>query len=282
MTAFGNTKLAGIMAWPVSHSLSPCLHSYWIDQYGIKGKYVPLAVTPENLHDALRNLPKIGFSGVNLTIPHKEEALSIIDVVDNTARRIGAVNTVVVREDGTLFGTNTDGYGFLENMRGGLKGWRADVGPAVVLGAGGAARGVCAALLDEGVPKIHLVNRTQARAKTLAADLGGPIGVVSWDDRENILKDAALLINTTSLGMTGKEDLKLSLDALPKPAAVCDVVYRPLETTLLENARARGNEVVDGLGMLFHQARPGFHAWFGVAPEVNHRLRQFVLEELKR
>ena len=276
-----STKLAGIMAWPVSHSLSPRLHRYWIDQYEIRGTYVPLAVTPEHFQEALRNLPKIGFSGVNVTLPHKEMALITVDAADKNARRIGAVNTVVVQEDGSLFGTNTDSYGFLENMRATLLDWRADAGPAVVLGAGGAARGVCAALLDEGVPKIHLVNRTQTRARSLVADLGGPFSVTSWADREDILEGTALLVNTTSLGMTGMENLEIRLDALPKSAAVCDIVYTPLETNLLADARARGNPVVDGLGMLLHQACPGFQAWFGVAPKVSRGLRSFVLESLK-
>ena len=281
MTVSEHTKLAGVMAWPVSHSLSPRLHNYWIDQYGIRGTYVPLAVTPEHFQDALRILPKLGFSGVNVTLPHKEKALVTVDIADTTSRRIGAVNTVIVREDGTLFGTNTDAYGFLENMRSVLSGWRADAGPAVVLGAGGAARGVCAALLEERVPKIHLVNRTQARADLLAADLGGPIAVTSWANREKILEGTALLVNTTSLGMTGMEDLKIRLDALPRAAAVCDIVYTPLETNLIVDARARGNAVVDGLGMLLHQACPGFEAWFGVAPEVSEGLRNFILKTLK-
>ena len=281
MNVLEDTKLAGVMAWPASHSLSPRLHGYWIDQYRVNGVYVPLAVKPEDFQSALKSLPKIGFSGVNVTLPHKEAALATVDLADDKARQTGAVNTVIVKDNGILFGTNTDGFGFLENLRSELLGWRADLGPAVVLGAGGAARGVCAALLEEGVPEIRLVNRTKARANTLAADLGGSIIVNSWGEREGVLEGAALLVNATSLGMLGQEVLEIRLDLLPKSAAVCDIVYMPLETNLLGVSRARGNAVVDGLGMLLHQARPGFEAWFGVAPEVNESVRNFMLEKLK-
>ena len=243
--------------------------------------YVPLPVKPEDLQAALNMLPKIGFSGANITLPHKEAALAAVDLADETALKIGAVNTVIVKDDGLILGTNTDGYGFLENLRSRPLGWRADIGPAVVLGAGGAARGVCAALLSEGVPEIRLLNRTEIRAKTLAADLGGPIVVNSWDERNRVLEGAALLVNTTSLGMLGREDLEIQLDLLPEAATVCDIVYTPLETKLLEASKARGNSVVDGLGMLLHQARPGFEAWFGVPPEVDDSVRSFMLERLK-
>ena len=203
-----------------------------------------------------------------------------VDVADDTARRMGAVNTVIVKTDGTLFGTNTDGYGFLENMREIIPGWRADTGPAVVLGAGGASRGVCVALLDEGAPVIRLVNRTGTRARSLATELGRSIITVPWLDRESALEDARLLVNATSLGMTGKGELNIALAKLPVDAVVCDIVYTPTETQLLVAAKARGNAVVDGLGMLLHQASPGFQAWFGTKPDVNLELRNFMLEKL--
>jgi shikimate dehydrogenase len=193
---------------------------------------------------------------------------------------MGAVNTVIVKTDGTLFGTNTDGYGFLQNMREIILGWRADTGPAVVLGAGGASRGVCVALLDEGAPEIRLVNRTGTRARSLATELGRSIITVPWLDRESALEDARLLVNATSLGMTGKGELNIALDKLPVEAVVCDIVYTPTETQLLVAAKARGNAVVDGLGMLLHQASPGFQAWFGTKPDVSAELRNFMLEKL--
>jgi shikimate dehydrogenase len=273
-------RLAGVMAWPVSHSLSPRLHGYWLSQYGINGSYLPLSVPPSHFSRALKNLPNTLFVGVNVTLPYKETALAVVDVADDTARRMGAVNTVIVKADGTLFGTNTDGYGFLENMRDVILGWRADTGPAVVLGAGGASRGVCVALLDEGIPEIRLVNRTGTRARILATELSRSITTVPWSDRESALEGARLLVNATSLGMTGKDELDLTLDKLPVEAVVYDIVYTPTETQLLVAAKARGNAVVDGLGMLLHQASPGFQAWFGTKPDVNVELRNFMSENL--
>lgn len=267
---------AGVMGWPVEHSRSPALHGFWLKQYGIAGAYVKLPVPPEGLRAALRGLPEKGFAGCNLTLPHKEAALAIIDHVDASARRIGAVNTIVVRADGTLEGRNTDAFGFIENLRAGAPDWRADHGAAVVLGAGGAARAVLAALIDAGVPEIRLLNRHRARAESLAAALGGEIRVLDWEARARALAGAALLVNTTSLGMHGAPPLELALDALDRAAVVNDIVYVPLETPLLAAARRRGNTVVDGLGMLLHQARPAFAAWFGVMPAVTGELRRTI------
>lgn len=280
MSITGAAKLAGVMGWPVAHSLSPALHGHWLDSLGIDGAYLPLAVAPENFAQVLAALPKMGFRGVNVTVPHKEAALAAVDETDALARRIGAVNTVVVCDDGKLTGTNTDGFGFLENLNAGAPEWDAGAGPAVVLGAGGAARAVAVALIDAGAPEIVLVNRTRERAEKIAADLGGPLKVHDWDDRAAVLKDTNLLVNTTTLGMTGKAPLDLSLDTLPGTALVNDIVYAPLETDLLAAARARGNPAVDGLGMLLHQARPGFEAWFGAAPEVTPDLRARILDTL--
>lgn len=275
-TITGRATVAGVMGWPVGHSRSPLLHNYWLACYGIDGAYVPFAVRPDGLEAALRALPALGLAGVNLTVPHKERALALMDRLDAAAQRIGAVNTVVV-SDGRLEGRNTDGYGFIENLHAGATGWRASNGAAVVIGAGGAARAIIAALIDDGVPEIRLVNRTLARAEALAAEFGKPLVALQWEQRVAALDGAALLVNATTLGMTGQPPLDLALDALPKTAVVTDAVYAPLETALLAAARARGNVCVDGLGMLLHQARPGFAAWFGRDPEVTPELRAHVL-----
>jgi shikimate dehydrogenase len=276
----GRTRLAGVIGWPVAHSLSPRLHGHWLRRYAIDGAYVPLAVLPEHLEQALRALPILGFAGANLTIPHKEAAALVVDRRSSAAGRIGAVNTVVVESDGTLTGDNTDGYGFIASLIESEVGWRAEAGPAVLLGAGGAARAVAVALLGAGVPEVRLLNRTPDRARALAEALGGPIKVVPWQERGAALDGAALLVNTTSLGMTNQPPLVLALDALPRTAVVTDIVYTPLITALLAVARSRGNPVVDGLGMLLHQARPGFRAWFGVDPAVDAELRAAVLAGL--
>jgi len=278
MILTGSAKLAGVMGWPIGHSRSPRLHGHWLDRHGIDGAYVPLAVAPENLGTALRALPALGFRGVNLTLPHKEAAVDICDRVTDQAKRIGAVNTIVVGDDGDLQGSNTDAFGFIENLfQGG--GWQPADGPVVLLGAGGAARGLAIALVDAGVTELRILNRTLTRAETLAADIG-PATVVAWDGRADALDGAALLVNSTTLGMTGQPPLDLDLSRLPTGAVVNDIVYAPLETPLLADARARGNPVVDGLGMLLYQAQPGFEAWFGTRPEVDADLRDFVLADL--
>ena len=272
----GKARLAGVMGWPVGHSRSPRLHGWWLREYAIDGVYVPLAVRPERVVEAVRALPLLGFAGCNLTVPHKELVLPAIDAIDPLARRIGAVNTVVVRPDGSLEGSNTDAFGFIESLRETLPMWRADAGPAVIVGAGGAARAIVVALQDAGAREIRVTNRTRARAETFAADLGG-LMVVDWDARADALHGAALLVNTTTQGMAGEPSLDLDLAQLPARAVVSDIVYVPLETPLLAAARARGNPTVDGLGMLLHQARPGFERWFGRAPAVSPALRAFVL-----
>jgi shikimate dehydrogenase len=277
-TLSGRSRIAGVMGWPVAHSRSPRLHGYWLQSYGIDGAYIPLPVRPEQFTAALRALPMLGFAGVNVTVPHKEAALKAVDRSDPAARRIGAVNTIVAAPDGTLDGSNSDGFGFMENLRAGVPGWSPKAGPAVILGAGGAARAVAVALLDGGAPEIRIVNRTAARAERLSDDIGGPLRVYDWADRDSALGDAALLVNTTTLGMSGQPALALALDRLATTAVVNDIVYSPLETALLAAAKTRGNPIVDGLGMLLHQARPGFAAWFGVEPAVTPELRRFVLE----
>ncbi len=277
MTISGKAKVAGVMGWPVGHTLSPRLHGYWLETYGIDGAYVPFAVAADALARAMAALPALGLAGVNLTVPHKEAAIALVDSCDDAARRIGAINTVVVESDGGLHGFNTDGYGFIESVRQGAPTWKATAGPAVVIGAGGAARAICVALQDAGVPEIRVINRTKRRAAKLVADFGRPLQAVSWEERSAALDGAAFLVNTTALGMTGQPGLEIMLDALPTTAVVTDIVYSPLMTGLLTAASARGNPIVDGLGMLLHQGRPGFAAWFGRDPDVTPELRAHVL-----
>ncbi len=277
----GRARLAGVMGWPVVHSRSPRLHGFWLDHYGIDGAYLPLAVRPEHFEAALRALPKLGFRGANVTVPHKQAALQVCDAVDPQAGRIGAVNTIVVGDQGELRGSNSDAFGFLENLRAGAPDWRAAAGPAIVLGAGGAARAVAVALLDSGVPELRLVNRTHARACRLADDLDDPRVIVqSWPDWPAALADGAMLVNATSLGMQGQPALEIDLARLPPGALVHDIVYTPLRTRLLDAADNAGHPIVDGLGMLLHQARPGFAAWFGTKPEVTEALRDHVMADL--
>jgi shikimate dehydrogenase len=269
-------RLAGVMGWPVAHSRSPMLHGYWISQLGLSGAYVYLPVQPERLADALKGLSALGFAGCNLTIPHKEIAMRLVDYVDPLATRIGAINTIVVSEDGSLFGFNTDGFGFIEGLKEATPNWRADAGPAAVIGAGGGARAVVASLAERGAREIRVVNRTLGRAQSLATELGAPAGAIPWEQRHDAIDGASLLVNTTNQGMVGQPPLDLSLDRLPTSALVCDIVYTPLETPLVAAARKRGNLAVNGLGMLLHQARPAFRAWFGVMPEATPELRRLV------
>ena len=268
--------LAGVMGWPIMHSRSPKVHGHWLAHYGLAGAYVPLAIRAEGLEAALRALPALGFSGCNLTIPPKEAALRIVDEASPLARRIGAVNCVVVRADGSLEGRNYDAFGFTASLRERAPDLRFNAGPAVVMGAGGASRAILAGLMDEGVPDIILINRSQGSAEALAAEFGGPIRAMPWEERAQALEGAAILVNTTSQGMVGEAPLDLPLDALPLSALVVDIVYVPLETPLLASARARGNRTVDGLGMLLHQARPAFEAWFGIDPVVTLELREMI------
>ena len=278
MTISGKAKLAGVIGWPVSHSRSPRLHGFWLNQHQIDGVYVPLAVHPDHLSQVVLSLPRMGFAGVNLTVPHKETIIPLIDHLDPVAKRIGAVNTLIFGQDGLITGRNTDAFGFLENLRHGAPQWQPSQGPAVILGAGGAARAVIVALQDAGVTEIRVVNRSPERTAALIKDIPGP-QIVGWDDRNQALDGAALLVNTTLLGQTGQAKLDIDLSALPTTAVVNDIVYVPLQTDLLKAAAARGNTTVDGLGMLLWQAVPGFTAWFGPHPHVTAELRQYVLEQ---
>ena len=258
-------RLAGVMGWPIGHSRSPLIHNHWLAERGLPGAYVPLAVPPERLERALHALSALGFAGVNLTIPHKVLAVSMVDRMDEAARAIGAVNTIVVGPDGELAGRNTDAFGFIESVREAQPGVDFSKGPAVVIGAGGAARAIVHGLLEAGVPAIRLTNRTLPRAKALAQDFGRRVEAHPWERRADILGDASIVVQTTALGMSGQPPLDIALDDLPAAATVCDIVYTPRRTALLEAAAARGNPVVEGLGMLLHQARPAFGAWFGDA-----------------
>ncbi|MZR29782.1 shikimate dehydrogenase [Sneathiella litorea] len=281
------TKIAGVMGWPISHSLSPRLHGYWIDKYGLDADYRAWPVKPEELGGTFSQLKENCaaeggvFRGTNLTIPLKETAFDVVDILDPSAKRIGAVNTVVVGEDGRLTGRNTDGIGFIDSL---AEHVNTDVlrgGTAVLLGAGGAARAIAVALTDLGMAKIIICNRSTSRAETLAGHVGTHAEAALWETRNNHLLDADILVNCTSLGMTGQPPLEISLDLLKKSAIVSDIVYVPLETDLLKAAKSRGNIAVDGLGMLLHQAKAGFEAWFGVTPEVDTALRRHVLDGLK-
>jgi shikimate dehydrogenase len=275
--SLASIPLAGVIGAPIAHSRSPALHGYWLRKYGIRGFYVPLEVAQADLEDVLRAMPRMGFVGANVTIPHKETVLRLADIVSDRAALIGAANTLIFRADGKIHADNTDGYGFLENLRQGVPGWRADAGPCTVLGAGGAARAVVASLLEAGAEEIRITNRTRNRAEALRAEFGTKVVIYDWVQAGNALEEAATVVNTTSLGMVGKSEFRVPLDGLSSDAVVTDLVYTPLDTALLVRAREIGCGTVDGLGMLLHQAVPGFERWFGVKPEVDAALREAVL-----
>ena len=277
MTELPKIPLAGVIGHPIAHSRSPALHGFWLRRYGIKGHYIPMDVAPGDLEATLRHLPKIGFVGLNVTIPHKESVLKIADVVTDRAALIGAANTLIFRKDGRIHADNTDGAGFVANLRQNAPHWDPTSGPAVVFGAGGAARAVVAALIEVGVPEIRITNRTRPRAEALRADFGAKLTVYDWVQAANALEGAATVVNTTSLGMAGKPEFRVPLDALEPGAVVNDLVYTPLRTQFLQEAETRGGFTVDGLGMLLHQAAPGFERWFGPTPAVDDEARQAAL-----
>ena len=268
--------IAGLLGWPVAHSRSPVIHNHWLAQYGIPGRYVLFGVPPEKLEAAVRGISVLGLRGCNVTTPHKQAIFPLLDRVDDLARRIGAVNTVVVEKDGTLTGFNNDGNGFIQSLRDVDPKWRPDSGPILLLGAGGAARAVAASLAAQGAKEIRIANRTLDKAKQIADAVGSAVKVLPWDKRENALHGIAVLANATSLGSAGKPPLEIALDRLPKSAVVGDLIYVPPETPLLAAARKRGNITVNGLGLLLNQARPAFNAWFGVMPEITPELKQAI------
>lgn len=269
------------MGWPVMHSRSPLMHNYWFRQHNLAGTYVPLAIEPRGLAAALRALPALGFSGCNLTIPHKQAAMQIVDDVDELAKNIGAISCVVVRSDGCLAGTNNDCYGFIHNLKHELPNWRADSGPIVVIGAGGGSRAVCYGLAQEGTREIRVVNRSFDRAKKIADEFGAPLKALGWEQRSDALEDAAMVVNTTSQGMVGQPALDILLDKLPQRAVAADIIYTPLETPFLAAARKRGNATVNGLGMLLHQGRPAWKLWFGIEPVVTAELRAIMEKSIR-
>ena len=269
--------LAGVVGFPIGQSRSPLMHSYWLKRYGINGHYIPISLSTSEFVAGIRSLPRLGFKGVNITLPHKVSMLGLADSVTDRAALIGAVNTITFKDDGTIRGDNTDGYGFIQNMRQNAPNWEPRSGPALVLGAGGAARAIISALLGEGVTELRLANRTRQRAALLADQFGAKVQVVDWNRASDAADGAMTIVNTTSLGMQGQPELNISLSSAPKAATVCDIVYTPLITPFLEQAAGLGLPVVDGLGMLLHQGVPGFELWFDQWPEVDDGLRMAVL-----
>ncbi|MTH65217.1 shikimate dehydrogenase [Paracoccus shanxieyensis] len=272
-----HVPIAGVLGWPIAHSRSPMLHGHWLKRYGIAGHYIPVAVAPEDLAEVLRAMPRMGFVGANVTIPHKESVLALADVVTDRAALIGAANTLIFRPDGKIHADNTDGYGFIANLRQHAPDWVPDRGPAAVIGAGGAARAVVASLLESGVTELRIANRTRIRAEQIRSEFGAKVVVYDWAEAGNMLDGALTVVNATSMGMDGKPALRVPLDALASGALATDLVYTPLMTPFLEEAQARGCQIVDGLGMLLHQGAPGFERWFGQRPEVDDALRRAVL-----
>ena len=275
----GTILRAGVVGHPVKHSRSPIIHGYWLEQFGINGRYDRYDVKPEDFSHFVKTLSQKGLQGVNVTIPHKEAAFLALDEATERARRLKAANTLWF-ENGKLWGDNTDSIGFLANLDQGHPGWDINAKSALILGAGGAARAIIAGLQERNIEKITIVNRTRERAEELALMSGGQVAVAEWSKLSFQLESADLVVNTTSLGMSGQPDLDLSLDPLGKNALVTDIVYVPLETNLLKQARLRGNPVVDGLGMLLHQAVPGFEHWFGKRPVVTDELRHLVEDHI--
>ena len=280
----GQNIKTGVVGWAISHSRSPLIHNHWIKTLGLSGHYEAIAIEPAHFGPDIRGLIASGFAGVNVTVPHKQAALAIADTISDEAQRIGAANTLVFADDGTIFAHNTDATGFMDNLRTGAPGIEFMGKTALVLGAGGAARAIICGLQDAGIANIILTNRTADRAVALQQAFGaaGPIEVLPWDSRHGALGSVDVLVNTTSLGMVGSPPLDLDLSALKDTAVVTDIVYAPLETQLLADARARGRAVVDGLGMLLHQAAPAFAAWYGEMPTVDASLRQLIIDDLEK
>ena len=271
--------VAAVLGHPINHSKSPKLHNYWLSLFNIDGYYIPLDIDPRNFENSIRALSGLGFVGANVTIPYKEKVLKIADKISDRAAIIGAANTLTFLQDGTIYADNTDGYGFLQNIKCKYNDWTAGEGTSVVFGAGGASRAILGALIEDGANEVILANRTRSRADQLRSDFGAKIKVVDWMKVQNYLSDASTVINATSLGMDGKAELPIPLQGLNKNTLVTDIVYTPLNTPLLENAAKRGCRTVDGLGMLIHQAIPGFERWFGMKPDVSENLRKLLISQ---
>ena len=270
--------VAAVIGHPVNHSRSPRMHNFWLAHFGLEGYYIPLDIDPKKFERSIRNLPELGLVGANITIPYKEKVLKIADKISDRAALVGAANTLTFLPNGGIYADNTDGYGFLQNIKSKYKDWSARDGITVVFGAGGASRAILAALIEDGASDIILANRTRSRADQLRSDFGAKIKVVEWMKIQNYLSEASTIINTTSLGMVGKTDLPIPLNALKKNTLVTDIVYTPIETHLLATAAKMGCRTVDGLGMLIHQAIPGFERWFGIRPGVSQALRELLIK----
>ena len=270
--------VAAVIGHPVNHSRSPRMHNFWLAHFGLEGYYIPLDIDPKKFERSIRNLPELGLVGANITIPYKEKVLKIADKISDRAALVGAANTLTFLPNGSIYADNTDGYGFLQNIKSKYKDWSAREGISVVFGAGGASRAILAALIEDGASDIILANRTRSRADQLRSDFGAKIKVVEWMKIQNYLSEASTIINTTSLGMVGKTDLPIPLNALKKNTLVTDIVYTPIETHLLATAAKMGCRTVDGLGMLIHQAIPGFERWFGIRPGDSQALRELLIK----
>jgi shikimate dehydrogenase len=270
--------VAAVIGHPVNHSRSPRMHNFWLAHFGLEGYYIPLDIDPKKFERSIRNLPELGLVGANITIPYKEKVLKIADKISDRAALVGAANTLTFLPNGGIYADNTDGYGFLQNIKSKYKDWSAREGISVVFGAGGASRAILAALIEDGASDIILANRTRSRADQLRSDFGAKIKVVEWMKIQNYLSEASTIINTTSLGMVGKSDLPIPLSALKKNTLVTDIVYTPIETHLLATAAKMGCRTVDGLGMLIHQAIPGFERWFGIRPGDSQALRELLIK----
>ena len=269
--------VAAVIGHPVNHSRSPRMHNFWLAHFGLEGYYIPLDIDPKKFERSIRNLPELGLVGANITIPYKEKVLKIADKISDRAALVGAANTLTFLPNGGIYADNTDGYGFLQNIKSKYKNWSARDGISLVFGAGGASRAILAALIEDGASDIILANRTRSRADQLRSDFGAKIKVVEWMKIQNYLSEASTIINTTSLGMVGKTDLPIPLNALKKNTLVTDIVYTPIETHLLATAAKMGCRTVDGLGMLIHQAIPGFERWFGIKPGDSQALRELLI-----
>ncbi len=284
-----NAYRTGVIGYPIGHSRSPLIHRYWLSQYGISGRYDAIEIRPNQLADFLSQLSEQGFRGINLTIPHKEKALSFLDYLEDDCHHVGAVNTILVTDDRGLVGLNTDIFGFIENLRQKAPhslhfSKKSPYHQAFILGAGGVARACLSALCGAGYEHIIIANRTIERAQSLASDFSNArsrVSVLEWHHRSAVMKDIDLLINATSLGMVDSLDLDIDLNMAPHHAVIYDLIYAPLQTSLLKKARQRGLCVVDGLGMLIHQARPAFASWFGVFPDATSELRSLVIRDLE-
>lgn len=268
--------LAGVLGAPIGHSKSPLMQNHWLKTYNIKGIYSPIEIAQEDLHSFFQLAPRLGFVGFNVTVPHKQAAATLCGSLSDTARRAGSVNTVSFAADGEAYGDSTDGYGFLRNLED-LAGWRPEGKTVAMLGAGGAARAVAAAVIDGGAKNLRLSNRSADRAEDLQAAIGGPVELAPWPVNETFWSDVDLVVNATSLGMEGGPDWRWEIPALPSTTIATDLIYTPLVTPFLAAAKASGARIVDGLGMLLHQGVPGFERWFGLTPEVTPELRELVL-----